>query len=218
MLKQLRGIEGVVELVDAVEDGKYYYLVTRYESRGDLFEFLVQQPEKLLESRVQVIFKSIVESLSKVHQLGICHLDLSLENVLLSETGEIRIGDFGVARSVGEPHGSGNTRVGKPKYMAPEIAADMQYDGFKADVYSLGVVLFCLMYGVHPYDAPSWDNVSFALIEAGCFQDVLALNQFKGLRSPQVKELLSMMLAPEDERCDLGAIMALPWMTKVPNN
>ena len=72
--------------------------------------------------------------------VGICHLDISLENALLSE-GRAVITDFGLAQAGRNFQG----RRGKAVYMAPEVYAGRVYDGQRADVWSLGVVLFMML-------------------------------------------------------------------------
>jgi serine/threonine protein kinase len=82
-------------------------------------------------------------------------LDISLENVLVSSNGALKLSDFGVAHYQDEKHISTQngafTRPGKLMYISPECLVLDKFDGFKADVYSLEVLLFCMLYGFNPY-------------------------------------------------------------------
>eukprot|EP00475_Leptophrys_vorax_P010000 TRINITY_DN16673_c0_g1_i1.p1 TRINITY_DN16673_c0_g1~~TRINITY_DN16673_c0_g1_i1.p1 ORF type:complete len:292 (-),score=66.57 TRINITY_DN16673_c0_g1_i1:137-1012(-) len=212
MLRELQGMEGIVQLFDAVEDGNCFFLITKFESGGDLFDFVAN--EILSEEEVKLIFKCVLEPVSRLHEKGICHLDLSLENVFISDDGEAKIGDFGVARkvcTVGKKLHS-STPLGKPKYMAPEVVEGSEFDGFKADVYSLGIMLFCMLYNSFPYDAPNSDNVGFSLIKYGRVDKFLELQGLKGTRSADAESLLHEMLCMEDERVDLNLLQKHPWL------
>jgi serine/threonine protein kinase len=210
MMKQLLGIEGFVQLFDAMEDVCNFYIVTNYESGGDLFEYFVQN-KPICEEEVRTIFRSICRSVQRLHKLGICHLDLSLENVFLSKAGVLKLGDFGVARFAHELREGITGRVGKPKYMAPEVAHHLPFDGFVADVFSLGIILFVLLYGTHPYQSPSDDQASFVLIDAGYIDELLALMELTGKRSRGAEILLKKMLAHQSERETIDVLLQFSW-------
>lgn len=79
------------------------------------------------------------------HINNICHRDLKPENILMESEGVIKIIDFGTAIAFNPDKGM-NTMLGTPIYMAPEIFTDGVYDE-KCDVWSVGVILFCLLTG-----------------------------------------------------------------------
>ena len=84
--------------------------------------------------------------------LDIIHRDVKPENILF-HNGMIKLGDFGFCRKL-EKGSTTRTRVGSPIYMAPEILFDKPYDS-ACDVYSLGVLLYELLYGRAPYESNS---------------------------------------------------------------
>ena len=90
------------------------------------------------------------------HRLGVCHRDLKLENLLIDANGDVRLSDFGLAATVA-PDGSDLllTRCGTPHYAAPEVLLERPYDGFQADVWSCGVILYALLCGHLPFQDPS---------------------------------------------------------------
>lgn len=96
----------------------------------------------------------IVYAVEYIHSKGYAHMDLKLNNIMLDEYFNIRIGDFGSVLKV-EKGGLTNRKRGTQNYMAPEIKDEkrpprMQFNAFQADVYSLGVCLFVLLYKQFP--------------------------------------------------------------------
>ena len=97
----------------------------------------------------------ICTGMAVAHQVGIVHRDLKPANVLINEEGLLKIVDFGVAAA----HREGDTQltstgyvIGSPKYMAPEQILGKKVDE-KADIYSLGVIMYEMFTGVPPYTA-----------------------------------------------------------------
>lgn len=91
--------------------------------------------------------------MNRAHQQGVAHLDLKPENVLLTDAGDFKIGDFGLARQLDlEPGSSADGIRGTPEYMAPEQAAGQgRLLGPACDVYALGAVLYRLLTGRTPF-------------------------------------------------------------------
>jgi serine/threonine-protein kinase len=137
-----------LDLVEDVVDGSY--CVMELLNGPDLKARIADGPLPL-ESAVH-IGTQIADALSAVHALDIVHRDLKPENLILLERGDrddfVKLIDFGVAQTTTEP-GTG-APVGTPAYMAPEQAAGQRVDG-RADVYALGVLLFEMTTGEHPF-------------------------------------------------------------------
>ena len=100
----------------------------------------------------------LAESLVVAHEMGVIHRDIKPQNMLLNDEGVLKVMDFGVARLVERTGGAGNTQagmiVGTPLYMAPEQLAAEAVDA-RADLYAVGVVLFEVLTGEPPLNAPS---------------------------------------------------------------
>jgi serine/threonine protein kinase len=118
---------------------------------GDLLNY-VRKRRKLQEDIAKVLFKQIIEGLGYIHSKKILHRDIKLDNILLDGLGKVKIADFGVSKIVknGEIM---KEQCGTPAYIAPEIIKDKGYTGFKADLWSAGVVLFAMLYGTVPFKA-----------------------------------------------------------------
>jgi serine/threonine protein kinase len=145
--------DGVIEFFDFFEDVEYKYIVIEYVENGDLFS-LLERHGVFSEDLAKRFFLDLVMALKDLHDLRVCHLDLSLENVLVTEESKLKLCDFGVARiQEGNCISScgGEFRPGKLMFMSPECSVLEEFDGFKADMYSLGILLFCMLYGFQPY-------------------------------------------------------------------
>jgi serine/threonine protein kinase len=83
-------------------------------------------------------------------QTNICHRDLKLENILIDERNQVKIIDFGF--SVNTPMDSRlKVFCGTPSYMAPEIVAKREYNGYHTDIWALGVILYLMLCGNYPF-------------------------------------------------------------------
>ena len=129
-----------------------------------VMEWLPQALDRLLRAQYPVplstttafrIAKGVSEGLSAVHEVGIVHRDVKPSNILLREEGTPVLTDFGLATALAEAGGAAqltpsNVIVGTADYIAPEQVAGMQADG-RADLYSLGVVLYHMLAGYVPF-------------------------------------------------------------------
>ena len=118
---------------------------------GDLLNY-VRKRRKLTEKPAKYIFKQIMQGIAYMHQQGIVHRDIKLDNILLDGHGNIKIADFGVSRRVIEGELLFE-QCGTPAYIAPEIVQEIGYKGFPVDIWSAGVCLYAIMYGSVPFKA-----------------------------------------------------------------
>lgn len=136
------------------------YLVHDLCALGEVFHHIV--PHSGLDQRelISAYFAQLVEAVTFLHSRGVCHLDIKPENMFIDRPGHMRLGDFGLSALAedGPVHGC----RGSLSYAAPENlrsagqgAQCAGYDGLRADVWSCGVVLFVLLYGITPWDVAS---------------------------------------------------------------
>lgn len=97
-------------------------------------------------------FRQILSAVGYCHGFNICHRDLKPENILLTKDLEIKIADFGMAALHQSPDHKLKTSCGSPHYAAPELIKGAKYRGDKADIWSMGVILFAALSGHLPFD------------------------------------------------------------------
>ena len=101
------------------------------------------------EDIARYFFKQITDAVAHMHERHIAHLDLKPENILVDEDLRIKVADFGFATNQDSALLTGYT--GTKPYMAPEVIERKAYDGKRADIFSLGVLLYFLTTGAYPF-------------------------------------------------------------------
>eukprot|EP00759_Apiculatamorpha_spiralis_P030755 PhF_6_TR32367/c0_g1_i1/m.48002/K08857/NEK1_4_5; NIMA (never in mitosis gene a)-related kinase 1/4/5 len=145
----------VVKYVESVEDAHYLYIITEYASGGDLRK-LIREAEGVPfpEERIMTWFSQMLLALQHLHQCKLLHRDLKPANVFLSSSGFVKLGDFGMSKSLKGGAGFANTVCGTPCYFSPELAHRLPYNQ-KSDVWSLGCILYELMSFRHAFSGVS---------------------------------------------------------------
>lgn len=109
----------------------------------------------LSEFQAQEIFKQIADAVKMLNLSGIVHRDLKPANILLTEDNRIKLADFGVARLFNSQEDKMmESVVGTPYYMAPEVVLKRSFNE-KADLWSLGIILFEMIAGTVPFKGSS---------------------------------------------------------------
>ncbi|KAG7398649.1 hypothetical protein PHYBOEH_010698 [Phytophthora boehmeriae] len=124
--------------------GDSVFVAMEFCAGGDLFDYVTVKPNRRVpELEALTLFAQVARGLAFLHAHGVAHRDLSLENVLLKD-GQAKICDFGLSTDANKLT---TDVVGKFYYMAPEVTQGALYDPKKADIWSLGVLLFILLTG-----------------------------------------------------------------------
>ena len=142
----------VVHLREVMQTANHIYMVLEVIVGGELFDKIVEA-KKFPEDTGRRYFQQLVAGVRYCHQQGIAHRDIKPENLLLDERDNLKISDFGLSNlQPTNRAGLLQTVCGTPNYVAPEVLKEKGYDGFKADAWSCGVVLFTMLAGFHPFD------------------------------------------------------------------
>lgn len=145
----------IVRLYEYIVMPDRVWLVLEYCGGQELFNHLVMS--KIIKPlHACRLFAQLTGAVAYAHQLHCAHRDLKLENVLLDDDGNIKLGDFGFTRSY-VPRTMLETVCGTESYMAPELIQHQKYNPEAADAWSLGVILYAMIYGKLPFDE---DNIA----------------------------------------------------------
>ena len=142
-------------------------IVTEYADGGDLsIKIKSHQKNKSYfpENEILDIFTQICSAIKHIHHKKILHRDLKSQNVFMTKSGLVKLGDFGIAKSLNNTWQKASTMVGTPYYLSPEIVSNKPYS-FKSDIWSLGVLLYEMMALRMPFDANSLPMLSLKIMK-----------------------------------------------------
>jgi serine/threonine protein kinase len=135
----------ILRVLDAGEDGGHPYIVMEYVEGGRTLALYSKPPDLLpVTSAAEIIYK-IANALDYVHHCGVIHGDIKPANIMLTQTDDVKLGDFGIARQYFEKDPIEHIMV-SPRFMSPEQARGDSLTN-QTDLYSLGVVMFELLTG-----------------------------------------------------------------------
>jgi len=142
--------KNVGRMYEIMEESGIHFISMEYVPGEDLGSFIRRSGQLAIETAVRIAAQ-VCEGLAEAHKLGVIHRDLKPSNIMIDLEGNVRIMDFGIARSLKAKGltGEGLT-VGTPEYMSPEQAEAKDVDQ-GADIYSLGVILYEMVTGRLPF-------------------------------------------------------------------
>ena len=131
----------------------HYYMVFEYVNGGQMLDYIISHG-RLRERVARKFARQIGSALEYCHKNSVVHRDLKIENILISQTGNIKIIDFGLS-NLYDPSSHLGTFCGSLYFAAPELLNAKVYTGPEVDVWSFGVVLYVLVCGKVPFDDQS---------------------------------------------------------------
>lgn len=217
----------VMGVLDVLQDDEYLLLFMPFCSSGDLFGF-VQQAGRFPEPMARYWFKQILEGLSHLQRMGVCHRDMSLENILVDEYRTSVVIDLGMCLRV--PYDDGGTNVtdvsagslrrligplipcGKPNYISPEIfKSEGPFDGFAIDLWAAGVILFIMLVGLPPWEFAGEEDPRYRMVARGGLERML--ESWNRTVSGLATDLLQKMLREDPrQRLSLCEVKDHPWV------
>ena len=140
------------------EERGRYYIAMEYLPGGDLRAKL-RERGSLTEKESLEIIRDVAMGLQHAHGKGMVHRDIKPSNILFTEDGRVKLGDFGVVKQLDSGEAPQltlvGTTVGTPHYISPEQARGDRESDIRADIYSLGAMLYHLLTGRTPFEGPS---------------------------------------------------------------
>lgn len=151
----------IIQYHESFRNEGYLCIVIDYAEGGDLsnrIKMAKSNGYKFLEAQIWKWFMQLCIALNYIHENKIIHRDLKTQNIFLTKNGDIKIGDFGVCRLLSKSDELASTSIGTPYYIAPEVCRGELYD-YKADVWSLGCIIYELCSLKRPFEGDSIANV-----------------------------------------------------------
>ncbi|OAY27478.1 CBL-interacting serine/threonine-protein kinase 25 [Manihot esculenta] len=197
----------IVELKEVLATKTKIFFIMEYVRGGELFAKVARG--KLKEDVARKYFQQLISAVDFCHSRGVSHRDLKPENLLLDENGDLKISDFGLSALPEQLLNDGllHTQCGTPSYVAPEVLRKKGYDGFKADIWSCGVILYVLLAGFLPFQDENMMKMYRKIFKAEF--------ECPPWFSSEAKRLISRILVADPERrITIPAIMRVPWFRK----
>ncbi|XP_042548339.1 sperm motility kinase 2A-like [Dipodomys spectabilis] len=195
----------IIQLFQVMEDEDCVYLVMELAPRGHLMGWIVKSScHHLVEYEARRLFKQIVSAVHYLHKNRIVHRDLKPNNVLLDANRNAKISDFGL--SIRLTPGQMLKRVcGALIFRPPEMFLHKMYDGYKVDIWILGVLLYVMTTGKFPFEGKKFADIRAQVLEAN-YTAPLYL-------SAKGHDLLSQLLIVDtNQRPNIEEVMEHPWL------
>jgi predicted Ser/Thr protein kinase len=154
---------GIVTIFDVGEDpaSQTPYIVMEYIA-GTTLESIAQAQRPAVTTTLELV-RQIAEALHYAHSQGIIHRDIKPANIIVTNDGHAKITDFGVAKLAVADFTVAGQVLGTPTFMAPEQLSGHPVDG-RADLFSLGIILYILLGGVRPFIGGTLSEVMFKVV------------------------------------------------------
>jgi len=198
----------IVRLYEVYESKSSIYLVTELCDGRELFDEISDR-DKLREIEAAHVLKQLLQAIAYCHGQQIAHRDLKPENILIDvkNKGAIKVIDFGTSHHYEDSEHTMHQQYGTPYYIAPEVLVGTYTE--KCDMWSIGVILYIMLSGRPPFNAPS-ENEIMRKVKRGTWD-------FKGevweSISPEAKDLIEKLMEKDvGKRIDAVTALAHPWI------
>jgi serine/threonine protein kinase len=210
-LKRLREIPYVVKLYDVYKSHDRTHLVMEEMKGGDLLDKLYEK-ERFTEAESKMIARRLLEAIYFCHKKKVAHRDVKPENILIADCRDvtrIKLADFGCAHLItGEK--CLHTLCGSPQYVAPELYTHVDGYDEKCDIWSAGIVIFVILGGYAPFEAPTMELPALICEGYVSFDD----SEWHDI-SDQPKALIRQILVVNpDERVSLKGALDSDWLKR----
>ncbi|KAK4057948.1 serine/threonine protein kinase [Microbotryomycetes sp. JL221] len=148
----------IIETVDIISDNGHYYEVMQY---GEYDLFSIVMSGRMSRPEIYCVFKQIVSGVDYLHQMGLAHRDLKLDNCVMTTDNCVKIIDFGTAvvfHYPGQKPCKASGIVGSDPYLAPEVLSKKEYDPRLTDVWSVAIIFMCMILRRFPWKLPDPKN------------------------------------------------------------
>jgi serine/threonine-protein kinase len=190
--------DNIVQVFDHFKEGNSNYMVLEYVD-GTSLDQLIKKQRSLSSELSLFIVLQVCKALAYAHSMGVIHRDVKPGNILISRKGEIKLADFGIAASE-DDNDAGLTKegmtLGTPCYMPPEQIENSKNVDKRADIYSVGVMLYEMVTGKKPYPG-NFSAETLVMIRKGRYRRAGRIN---GRVHPFVDRLIRTLMQPDPAR------------------
>lgn len=206
--------DNIIQYYNHFFSDNYCYILQEYFDKGDLHNMMISK-KNISEIDSKYYIKHISNGIKYMHNNNYIHRDIKLENILINSNNDIKICDFGF--TIFQYGNSITGKLGTIQYVAPEIILNKSYNGFKSDIFSLGVLLFTMLYGTYPFiDRPIDTNINDIIY---CSKTVKAIkknyinyNDNIKLSNNVIMLLNNMLLFDSNNRYNIDNIVYSKWL------
>ncbi|XP_015120861.1 testis-specific serine/threonine-protein kinase 4 [Diachasma alloeum] len=209
-IKVAKGLRhpNLIRFLQAIETTHRVYIIMEFAENGSLLE-IIRRDTYIDEDRSRKWFIQLLSAIDYCHEKGVVHRDIKCENLLLDQHSNLKLSDFGFARGhMKTKNGTASlseTFCGSYAYASPEILRGIPYEPHLSDIWSLGVVLYAMVYGRLPFDDKNY---------AQLLKQVQSKVTFPKL--PKVsyacRALINKILVPQRARARIQTIKEDPWL------
>ncbi|OMJ83722.1 hypothetical protein SteCoe_15264 [Stentor coeruleus] len=200
--------KGIVNFEHFFEDSENIYILLEICNNGNLNEKLKRR-RRLTELEAQCYLMQLYSIIRYLHSLKIVHRDIKLSNLLINESMELKLGDFGLATKIEFEGERKRTMCGTPNYIAPEILDSRVGHSYEVDIWSFGIVAYTMLVGKPPFQAEDARN-TYKRIQGNkySFPEATPI-------SPEARDLIGSILQTNpSSRLTLDQIIDHPFLNK----
>ncbi|XP_076268584.1 testis-specific serine/threonine-protein kinase 3-like isoform X2 [Rhynchophorus ferrugineus] len=197
----------LIRFLQAIETTHRVYIIMEYAENGSLLD-IIRKDQCIDESRSRKWFRQLVNAIDYCHERGVVHRDVKCENLLMDDGWNVKLSDFGFARGHMRPKSGqailSETYCGSYAYASPEILRGIPYQPQYADIWSMGVVLFAMVFGRLPFDDSNYKELIKQVSSKVVFPKEPKI-------SVSCKSLINKILAPLKSRIRISGIRTDGW-------
>ena len=167
----------IIKLYEVIETEDAFFLIMEYAEGGDLSSYIMEK-KFLNENEARKIFQQLIDIVYYLHQIGVCHRNLNLENILFSSGGKnfVKVINFGRSNLYLTGVSSDNptlafgaefleTPYENLVYTPPEMILGFKYDGLLLDIWSCGIILYAMLFGSFPFEDKNTEKLYSKIIK-----------------------------------------------------
>lgn len=190
----------LVNVVEVIRLKRVTIIVMELCKEGDLVTRMETDIDDVLD-RGCVIFRQVCLAVQYLHERGLAHRDLKLENILLVNDTEVKLCDYGLMCEPGNG-GMSITRCGTVAYMAPEVMQGRRYCPKKADVWSLGILFHTMMTQSLPYESDVDEDIVKEALSGGLY--------FDNMTPDLASVMMRLCCSDPEERATIDEVLEMP--------